>query len=118
MVLPLNVRYVAQGQSHGIGNGILHADPVQRGRKLAGIGSADKKQHNGDGGKVFQQQIEVIKQLFLGDRIVSAQAEQHALCAVNAHAVLGREQKDQHIVQHHEYRRKAQHEGHVPYSDL
>ena len=118
MVLPLNVRDVAQRQRHGISNGIFHADAVQGGRKLTGVGGADKEQHNGDSGQVFQHQIEMIKQLLLCDHIVPAQTQQHIFCPVDAHAVLGREEKNQHIVQHHEHRGKAKHEGDVPYFDL
>ena len=114
MVLPLNVRDIAQRQRHGIGDGVFHADPVQGGGKLTGVGGADKEQHDGDGGQVFQHQIEMIKQLLLCEHIVPAQTQQHMLRPVNAHAVLGREEKDQHIVQHHEYGGKAQHEGHIP----
>ena len=59
----------------------------------------------------------MIEQLLLGDHIIPAQAEQHISGAVKADSMLRREQEDQHVVEHHEHRRKAQHKAHIPQAD-
>ena len=115
VIFPLDIGDITQGQSYGVGNGVLNTNAAEGCGKLTGVGGADKKQHYGDGGKILQKQIQMVEKLLGSYHIVASQTEKHMAAAVNTYTVLGRKHKNQHIVQHQKHQRKAQHKGYIAY---
>ena len=118
VVLPLDVRDVAQGQGYRVADAVADTDAVQGGGKFRGVGGAHEQQHNGDGAGVFQHHIQVVEQLLRRQRIPSRQGQQHRAAAVQLGTVAGTEQVDQHIVQDHVYDHGSQGKGDVLHPEL
>ena len=76
-VLPLDIGNIPQGQRHRVGNPVADTDAAEGGGELAGVGGADKQQHDGNGAGVFQDYIQVVEQLLRRDHIGPRDLKQH-----------------------------------------
>ena len=81
-ILPLDIRNIAQSQSHRIADSVADTNPVQRGRKFRGVGGAHEQQHNGNGAGIFQNHIEVIEQLLGGQTVGPGDGKEHRFAPV------------------------------------
>lgn len=85
---PLDVRNIPEREGNGIGDPVADPDPVQRGGEFARVGRYHEKEGGGDHGEIFQGNIELVKQLFRGHVVPSAQFQQHMARTVDLYPFL------------------------------
>ena len=110
--IALDIGDIAQRDRHRIPDFIRYTDTVQAGGKLAGVGGADKQNGHRQRDKIFQRDIEHIKQLLGGDVVPPEQVAQHRAGAVQCGALVGVKQVDKKVVQQQKHQHKHEHKPH------
>ena len=109
VVVPDHVGEIAQGQGHGEGRLVAHADGAEGRGELAGIGGQQKHHAQGDHGQILEHLGQLVEELLLCDGIPGREGEKLVLRSVELHPVLRAEEEgehevdgdeDQHIVEH------------------
>ena len=118
MVVTLDIRDVPQGNRHRVADLVGNADAVEAGGKLAGVRGRNKEDSHRQRHKIFQRNVEHIKQLLSGQIIPPEQMAQHRAGAIERRALVGVKQKDEQIVQRQEHQHKDQHEPDFPQLDV
>ena len=110
--IALDIGDIAQRNGHRIPDFIRYTDTVQAGGKLAGVGGADKQDRYRQRDKIFQRDVEHVKQLLGGDVVPPEQVAQHRAGAVQRGALVGVEQEDEKVVQQQKHQHEHEHKPH------
>ena len=95
----LNIGNVTQSQCDCIGDLVGNPDAVDTGRQLAWIGGKQENQPWRNRDKIFDQQIQLIKHLLLGQCIPTDPFKNHVARTVDLHPIFWCEKIDRHQIQ-------------------
>ena len=118
VIIALDIRDVAQRDCHRITDLVGDADAVQAGGELTGVGGGDKQDRNGQCDKIFERDIEHVKQLLCGQVIPPEKMAQHRAGAVEGRALIRIKQEDKQIVQCQKHQHEHQHKADLAQLDV
>ena len=113
VIVALDVGDVAQRDAHRIADAVGHADLVQAGGKLAGIGGGDEENRHRQRHEVFQGNVEHVKQLLAGHVIAARDVQEHMPRPIDLAALVGIEKVDEKVVKQQKHQHEHQHEPHL-----
>ena len=117
MVVALDVGDVAQRDAHRVADAVGHADFVEAGGELAGIGSGDEENRHRQGHKVLERNVEHVEQLLAGHIVSPRDVQKHMARAVDLGALIGIKQVDKEVVEQQKHQHEHQHEAHLAQAD-
>ena len=111
VIIPLDIRNVAQCDRNRISNFIRNTNTVQAGCKFTWIGSRNEKDRYRQRHKIFQGNIQHIKQLLLCHIISPEQMTDDMFCPIQSRTLIRVKQKNKQIVQKQKYQHKNHHKA-------
>jgi len=102
VIIFLHIRNVAERDGNGIGEFVADADSVHGGGKLTGVRRHKEHEDGRNNRKVFNDDIEKVKELLRSHGVIAGNVKEHGLGSVNVTALIRRKQKNKNNVENHE----------------
>ena len=118
VIIPLNIWNITKCDCHRISYFIGNSNTVQTGGKLARICRRNKQDRNWKGYKIFQRNIQHIKQLLCGHIISPKPMTQYVPCSIQIRSLIRIKQKNKQVVQKQKNKHKDHHEPNFTVFDL
>ena len=118
VVVTLDVRNVTKGDCHRITHFVGNPNAVQTGRKLTWVCGRNKQNRNRQRHKIFQRNIQHIKQLFRSQVIPPEQMTQHMSGTIQGSSLIWIKQENKQVVQQQKHQHKDHHKPHFAEFDL